>query len=192
MLRRAGQLTARARERIRAAREHDPHGWHSEHVGDPEPIDFVRSPYDDLDDDAHADDETTTAPPLGSPEAGAPDLDSAAGVSGPPEPTTPEGGSRARRPLPRAPQRRGHAEDDVPFGLRTAAAWSWRLIVVIAGFYVLLYAAAYVRVVIIPVFVALLLAALLQPGAASRGRRGGGPSLGAPPLVRVGRTGGVN
>ena len=27
MLRRAGDLTTRARERIRAAREHDPHAW---------------------------------------------------------------------------------------------------------------------------------------------------------------------
>ena len=53
--------------------------------------------------------------------------------------------------------------------LRTAAAWSWRLIVVIAGFYVLLYAAAYVAVVVVPVIVALLLAALLQPGAAVAG-----------------------
>ena len=28
MLRRASDLATRARERIRAAREHDPHGWH--------------------------------------------------------------------------------------------------------------------------------------------------------------------
>jgi len=49
MLRRASDLTARARERIRAAREHDPHAWHHPRDldGDPEPIDFVQDPVDD-------------------------------------------------------------------------------------------------------------------------------------------------
>jgi len=200
---RARDLTSRARERIRAAREHDPHAWHGP-VSDaePQPIDFVQDPQDDdfraddfrdddfrdddfRDDDFRAGDKGATAPPLGSPEPGAPDLDGSGGVSGPPAPTTPEGG-RARRPQPRSASRRDHAEDDVPFGLRTAAAWSWRLIVVIAGFYVLLYAAAYVAVVIVPVFVALLLAALLQPGAAGLMRRGWPPSLAAFAMLLVG------
>ena len=45
MRRRARDLTARARERIRAAREHDPHAWQH---GDGEPIDFVSFPeYDE-------------------------------------------------------------------------------------------------------------------------------------------------
>jgi predicted PurR-regulated permease PerM len=82
--------------------------------------------------------------------------------------------------------RRSAPEDGVPNGLRTAAAWSWRLIVVIAGFYVLLYAAAYVAVVIIPVIVALLLAALLQPGAAWLVRRGWPRSLAAFTMLVVG------
>ena len=53
MLRRASDLAARARERIRAAREHDPHGWHERDddrailVHDDEPIDFVEIPDDD-------------------------------------------------------------------------------------------------------------------------------------------------
>ncbi len=82
--------------------------------------------------------------------------------------------------------RRSAPEDGVPFGLRTAAAWSWRLIVVIAGFYVLLYAAAYVAVVVVPVIVALLLAALLQPGAASLVRRGWPRGLAATAMLLVG------
>jgi hypothetical protein len=48
MRRRARDLTARARERIRAAREHDPHAWHHPSPdGEPEPIDFVQDPYDE-------------------------------------------------------------------------------------------------------------------------------------------------
>ena len=77
-------------------------------------------------------------------------------------------------------------EAGVPNGLRTAAAWSWRLIVVIAGFYVLLYAAAYVAVVVVPVIVALLLAALLQPGAAYLVRHGWPRSLAAFTMLIVG------
>src|SRR5918997_3971543 len=119
MLRRGTQLLTRARDRIRAAREHDPHAWwHGPH------------PYDDghdgdhhddrLDDDHPDDTDTADRPPLGSPEPGAPDLDGAlgpGGVSGPPA------GGRPRRPRPaRGP---GAPEDEVPRGLRVAAAWSW-------------------------------------------------------------------
>jgi hypothetical protein len=85
MLRRANDLTARARERIRAAREHDPHAWPERDDDrailvhdDPLPIDFVELPPEE--------DEGPTRPPLGSPEPGAPDADGAVGpggVSGP-------------------------------------------------------------------------------------------------------------
>jgi hypothetical protein len=188
MRQRARDLTARARERIRAAREHDPHAWHHHYDGDSEPIDFVQTPFDDEPDVES--EPGATRPPLGSPAPGAPDLDGAVGpggVSGPPDRVSPEGAG-PRRPAPRraGPPRRTGAEDDVPFGLRTAAAWSWRLIVVIAGFYVLLYAAAYVAVVIIPVIVALLLAALLQPGAAALVRRGWRQSPAAFAMLLVG------
>ncbi|HEY0126161.1 MAG TPA: AI-2E family transporter [Blastococcus sp.] len=182
MRRHARDLTTRARERIRAAREHDPHGWH--HHGDDEPelepIDHEADPQED-----DADGAGSSRPPLGSPQAGAPDLDGAGGVSGPPEATSPEGG-RPRRAQPRRAPRRSSAEDDVPFGLRTAAAWSWRLIVVLAGCYVLLTAAAYVKVVVVPVLVALLLAALLQPGAAALVRRGWPGGLAATTMLLVG------
>jgi predicted PurR-regulated permease PerM len=178
MLRRGTHLLARARERIRAAREHDPHAWphrphpHDDEHGDDEDL------HDSTDDDAEA-----GPPPLGSPEPGAPDLDGPlgpGGVSGPPA------GGRQRRGRPT--RRPGAPEDEVPRGLRVAAAWSWRLIVVLAGLYVLLYAAAYVAVVVIPVMVALLLAALLQPGATALIRHGWPRSLAALTMLLVGLT----
>ncbi|MGY1741423.1 MULTISPECIES: AI-2E family transporter [unclassified Blastococcus] len=182
MLRRANALVSRARERIRAAAEADPHGWHGRDedrsilVRDDEAAALDGSPDADLD----ADPDGAYHPPLGSPEPGAPDLDGAlgpGGVSGPPA-----GGSARRRHSPRRPV----GDASVPNGLRTAAAWSWRLIVVLVGAYVLLWAAAYVAVVVVPVIVALLLAALLQPGAAALVRYGWPRSLAAFAMLLVG------
>lgn len=51
----------------------------------------------------------------------------------------------------------------VPWSLRVSAAWSWRLLVVIALVCVLLYGLSKILVVVIPVLVALLLAVLLEP-----------------------------
>jgi predicted PurR-regulated permease PerM len=184
---RARDLTNRARERIRAAREHDPHAWPERDddrailVHDDEPIDFVQIPDELVDDDTGA-----TTPPLGSPEPGAPDIDTPGGVSGPPDGGRPHRPAERSRRLMTGADRRSAPEDGVPFGLRTAAAWSWRLIVVLAGFYVLLYAAAYVAVVVVPVIVALLLAALLQPGAASLVRREWPKALAATAMLLVG------
>jgi predicted PurR-regulated permease PerM len=189
MLRRANDLTARARERIRAAREHDPHAWPERdddrailvHDDDPEPIDFVEVPEDET--------EGSARPPLGSPEPGAPDVDGSAGpggVSGPPPDGRPHRPGERYRRLMTTSGRGAPPESGVPDGLRTAAAWSWRLIVVIAGFYVLLYAMAYIAVVVVPVIVALLLAALLQPGAANLVRRGWPRSLAAFAMLLVG------
>jgi predicted PurR-regulated permease PerM len=209
MLRRANALVARARERIRAAAEHDPHAWpehddarailvrdddiHDDRPGDgdrpradgrrrdgPEPIDVVRIPPDE--DDAGR-------PPLGSPEPGAPDLDGTlgpGGVSGPPDGGRPQRpGERSRRPT-RSPGDPRTAETAVPNALRIAAAWSWRLIVVLVGLYALLSAMAYIAVVVVPVIVALLLAALLQPGAAALVHRGWPRSLAAFTMLLVG------
>src|SRR5215210_2523900 len=107
MRRHARDLTARARERIRAAREHDPHAWHHSGDEEPEPIDFVSFPeYDEAGDEAQRDarpDGGATQPPLGSPEPGAAELDGAVapgGVSGPPARRSPEG-APPRRPAPR-------------------------------------------------------------------------------------------
>jgi predicted PurR-regulated permease PerM len=179
MLRRASNLLTRARERIRAAAEHDPHAW-------PERGDDRVIPVHT--DEPAADGADAARPPLGSPQPGTPDLDGAlgpGGVSGPPR------GGRPHQPAERyqrlMTRDTGASPDaNVPNGLRTAAAWSWRLIVVLAGFYALLYAAAYVAVVVVPVIVALLLAALLQPGAAALVRRGWPRSLAAFAMLVVG------
>ncbi|GAB7041721.1 AI-2E family transporter [Catenuloplanes niger JCM 9533] len=52
---------------------------------------------------------------------------------------------------------------EVPHALRLAAAWSWRLIVVGVIGYVLLSFFATIRIVVIPLSIALLLSALLTP-----------------------------
>ncbi|SFK38917.1 AI-2E family transporter [Geodermatophilus ruber] len=179
---RASSLVGRARERIRAA-EQDPHAW-PEHDGRAILV------HDRDDDHAPAgppppgDD---GRPPLGSPEPGAPDLDGSlgpGGVSGPPA------GGRPHRSGPHARRLTGAGrrpdDDVVPTGLRVAAAWSWRLIVVLAGIFALLYAAAYVAVVVVPVFVALLLSAMLQPGAAALVRHGWPRSLAALAMLVIG------
>ncbi|NEK59763.1 AI-2E family transporter [Geodermatophilus sabuli] len=188
MLQRANHLAARARERIRAAREHDPHGWPERDddrailVHDDVPADLAADAADSGDDGADR-------PPLGSPEPGAPDLDGPigpGGVSGPPSGGRPHRGGQHARRLTGGDRRTPDDVAVVPTGLRVAAAWSWRVIAVIAGLYVLLYAAAYVAVVVVPVFVALLLAALLQPGAASLVRHGWPRSLAAFAMLVVG------
>ncbi|MEU3621543.1 AI-2E family transporter [Amycolatopsis coloradensis] len=51
----------------------------------------------------------------------------------------------------------------VPRGLRIGAALSWRFIVVIAALYVIVFLIGYLSVVVIPLSIALLLAALLAP-----------------------------
>lgn len=52
----------------------------------------------------------------------------------------------------------------VPTGLRVSAALSWRFIVVIAALYVIVWLAGYFSHLIVPMAVALLLAALMAPG----------------------------
>ena len=84
------------------------------------------------------------------------------------------------------PRRTPSSPDDVPWALRTAASWSWRLVVVLAGLYALLWLSAYMAVVVVPVIVALLLAALFQPGAAALVRHGWPRSLAALTMLVVG------
>jgi predicted PurR-regulated permease PerM len=74
----------------------------------------------------------------------------------------------------------------VPSGLRIAAAWSWRIILVGALLYLLLQAVNILLEVVVPVLVALLLAALLQPGAAALVRRRWPRSLAAFTMLLVG------
>ena len=51
----------------------------------------------------------------------------------------------------------------VPVGLRAAAGWTWRLVIVGAGIYLLLRLLDLFKVLVVPVLVALLLVALLRP-----------------------------
>jgi predicted PurR-regulated permease PerM len=203
MLHRASRVVRRAQERIRAASEHDPHGWPDGtvlvledgtravigHVEEPVPGNPPRPPAEHgvpvADDGVPVADDDATHP-AGSPHHDAPDVDVPGGVSGPPAPGGPPpapGRDRSRGSL-LAPERApGNAERDVPNGLRVAAAWSWRAIVVLAALYLLLRAAGYIAVVVVPVIVALLLAALLQPGAAWLCRRGWPASLSAATML---------
>ena len=149
MLRRASDLPARARERIRAAREHDPHDdWHGDDAVVTGGTSRTSTPTTWT---------TPTAPTTGrSPEprrrrstdAGRRRCRSAA--PSPARPTSTARSARAasaarrtgrpgrgrRRPAGSCRRRpRRQPEDGVPNGLRTAASWSWRLVVVVAAFY---------------------------------------------------------
>ncbi|WP_020577181.1 AI-2E family transporter [Actinopolymorpha alba] len=51
----------------------------------------------------------------------------------------------------------------IPYGIRVATEWSWRLLIIAAAIAVLAYILVQIQVVVIPVFVALLATALLLP-----------------------------
>jgi len=69
--------------------------------------------------------------------------------------------------------------DGLPRGVRIAGAWAWRIILFIAAAYLLIRVIGLLRVVVIPVVVALLLAALFEPIAAALRNRGMNRSLAA-------------
>jgi predicted PurR-regulated permease PerM len=71
------------------------------------------------------------------------------------------------------------AVDGLPTGVRIAGAWAWRIILFITAAYLLIRVIMLLRVVVIPVVVAVLLAALFQPVAAWLARRGLNRSLAA-------------
>lgn len=56
------------------------------------------------------------------------------------------------------------AEHPVPYPVRAAAEWSWRILVIVAAVALLGWVAWQLRLVVFPIAVAILLAALLQPG----------------------------
>lgn len=67
----------------------------------------------------------------------------------------------------------------VPERLRLLAAWSWRLLVIAAAVYVVLYVLSVLQIIVLPLVIALFFAAILAP-VMSRMRRAGLPSaLGA-------------
>jgi predicted PurR-regulated permease PerM len=53
--------------------------------------------------------------------------------------------------------------DLVPLGLRASAEWTWRMVVVAGGIYLLLRLLAEFKVLVVPVLIALLVAALIRP-----------------------------
>ena len=61
------------------------------------------------------------------------------------------------------PQDRGTGRSTVPRVLEVGAAWGWRFIVVVAAIFATGWLLVQLSVVLIPVFVALILAALLEP-----------------------------
>ncbi len=80
---------------------------------------------------------------------------------------------------------RSTVDDGIPHGVRVAGAWAWRIVLFILAGYLLLRLIGALRLMVIPVVVALLLAALLDPAAAGLRRRGVQRSLAAG-LVLVG------
>jgi putative heme transporter len=74
----------------------------------------------------------------------------------------------SENPPPKRRRRRTNPPGDVtglvPTGLRVSAALSWRFMVVIAALYVLIWLAGYFSHLVVPIAIALLLAALMAPG----------------------------
>jgi predicted PurR-regulated permease PerM len=111
----------------------------------------------------------TDVPPVTGPvrvadPAGIPDPGGSAG----PAPAVPPGGDGAGRPP--AP-----GSFDVPRWLGVSAAWSWRLLLLAAAFYIAARVAGLLFLVIVPCVCALLLTALLQPLTARLRRAGLSP-----------------
>ena len=211
MRRRANELVERARERIRLAAERDLHAW-PEHDDDRAVLVHHSTDHaadhDDEDDDGD-DDEPPPDGRTGSGRATTPPEPSSTGTStagttaaaGQPGFRRPGPGQRrlgertARgRPGPgdacgvgaRPSAERTDDGDSVPAGLRIAAAWSWRVILVGATLYLLLQLAGLLLEIFVPLLVALLLSALLQPGAAALVRRHWPRSLAAVTMLLVG------
>jgi len=76
-------------------------------------------------------------------------------------------------------------EDGIPCGIKVAGAWAWRIVLFVLATYLLLRLVAALRLMVIPVVVAILLAALLEPVAGGLRKRGVNRSLAAA-IVLVG------
>ncbi|MCT1776074.1 AI-2E family transporter [Brachybacterium sp. p3-SID957] len=66
------------------------------------------------------------------------------------------------RPAPRPPGLPQEVEE-IPIGVRRVAAWSWRLIIVVAAIALVLWGLLKITTIVIPVLIAILLAVMLQP-----------------------------
>ncbi|WGD36853.1 AI-2E family transporter [Lysinibacter sp. HNR] len=65
--------------------------------------------------------------------------------------------------LPPAVESHNEVPEVVPMGMKVAAAWAWRLLVIAAALALILWAIVQLRIIVIPVIIAILLAALLRP-----------------------------
>lgn len=65
-----------------------------------------------------------------------------------------------------------NATYELPLGIRVAAAWSWRLIIIALASAALLWGIVQVRIIVVPVLIAILLTALLMPIVSWFERRG--------------------
>ncbi|WP_245723472.1 AI-2E family transporter [Paramicrobacterium humi] len=77
-------------------------------------------------------------------------------------------GDRVRTAAQPVPEPREHMDSDevadtVTPGVRIAAAWSWRLIVIAAAFAIVLFLIVQLRLIIIPLLIAVLVSALVLP-----------------------------
>ena len=77
--------------------------------------------------------------------------------------TTGSSPDHEREPDIQMPRKGVSDGQSVPAGVRVAAAWSWRIIVIIAGIYVLGRLLGSVTTVLIPVLLAALVASLIAP-----------------------------
>jgi len=89
-----------------------------------------------------------------------------------PPPFVPAADLQEATPVMVVQEQRPSTDDVLPRSVRTAGAWAWRFILFVAAAYLFLRVVGLLRVVIIPVVIALLLAALFQPASASLVRRG--------------------
>lgn len=88
----------------------------------------------------------------------------ARGETEPPEGTPKRAGSRTRRAATAPPATVAPSPDEkVSFGMRVAAAWSWRILVVAAVLALIGFLIVQLRYVAVPFFIGILLAALLVP-----------------------------
>ncbi len=74
----------------------------------------------------------------------------------------------------------------VPWGVDLAAAWAWRFLVIVAAGYVVARVLGYLMVIVLPVVVALLIAALVEPVVSWMERRGFPRGLSAGVVVLIG------
>ncbi|WP_238019637.1 AI-2E family transporter [Dactylosporangium sp. AC04546] len=87
----------------------------------------------------------------------------AALAEAPPEPEIEELEQLEAELAPGHPSTTSRDDAEVPHGLRIAAAWSWRLLVLVAAAAVLLWLVGRLKTVLIPLSISLLLSALLAP-----------------------------